>query len=90
MARFISIPPMRVEPEALQALLEEYASRDGTDYGYRETPLDLRVRQLMSQLRDGSLQLLYETQSEQFDLLPAEEASALLEAQESEGDTDDG
>ena len=33
MANFLEIPPSRLEQDTLQALLEEFASRDGTDYG---------------------------------------------------------
>ncbi len=78
MAEFVCVPPQRVPLDTLGALLEEYASRDGTDYGEQETPLERRVEQLRSELSAGRLQLLFDISSEQWDLLPADEARRLL------------
>ena len=62
----------------LQALLEEFASRDGTDYGEVETAIELRVAHLRSSLDDGAAILLYDADSEQWDLLPRERAIEFL------------
>ena len=68
MASFIEIPIARLGSDVLQALLEEFASRDGTDYGEVETSLGERVAQLHRQLEDRSLALLYDADSEHWDL----------------------
>lgn len=68
----------RVPPESLAGLLEEFASRDGTDYGERETSLADRVSQLRTQLESGELRLLFEADSEHWDILPAAQARELL------------
>ncbi|CAA0088672.1 Uncharacterised protein [Halioglobus japonicus] len=78
MADFVMVPPQRLQADVLQALLEEFASRDGTDYGERESTLEKKVAQLRSQLLTGDLQLLYEGDSEQWDLLPRAQAEVLL------------
>ncbi|HKK23715.1 MAG TPA: YheU family protein [Pseudohaliea sp.] len=78
MASFLRIPPERVPPATLAALLEEYASRDGTDYGQRERSLTEKREALASQLASGELQLLFDTDSESWDLLPREQARRLL------------
>lgn len=78
MAEFVMVPPARLQADVLQALLEEFASRDGTDYGERERTLAEKVAQLHSQLRAGDLQLLYDVDSEQWDLLPRAQAELLL------------
>lgn len=78
MADFVMVPPQRLQADVLQALLEEFASRDGTDYGERETSLAQKVEQLRSQLLSGDLQLLYDADSEQWDLLPRAQAEVLL------------
>ena len=59
-------------------MLEEYASRDGTDYGERECTLEEKVAQLLRQLRTDELQILYDVDSEQWDLLPRAQAEQLL------------
>jgi uncharacterized protein YheU (UPF0270 family) len=62
------------------ALLEEFASRDGTDYGERECSLEQKVGELRTQLAAGELQLLYDADSEQWDLVSRENAGSLLES----------
>ena len=78
MAHIVTVPPDRLANETLEALLEEFASRDGTDYGERETPLQQKVDALRSQLATGDLQLLYDADSEQWDLLERAAAHKLL------------
>jgi uncharacterized protein YheU (UPF0270 family) len=78
MAQFVEVPPQRLQPDVLQALLEEYASRDGTDYGEREVSLAEKVRQLQRQMQERLLLLLYDADSEQWDLVPREQAETLL------------
>ncbi len=56
------IPHRRLSPEALQGLIEEFVTRDGTDYGERETPLAMRVAQVRRQLDQGILVILYNEQ----------------------------
>jgi uncharacterized protein YheU (UPF0270 family) len=78
MAQFIKVPPQRLEVEVLQALLEEYASRDGTDYGEKELTLEDKVKRLQHQLDDSELYILYDLDSEQWDLVPSAQAELLL------------
>jgi len=78
LADLLEIPPSRLSPEVLGALLEEFASRDGTDYGDRELSLGAKVQQLRAQLDTGELVLLYDGDSETWDLLPRDSARVLL------------
>ena len=80
MADFVMVPPQRLPADILQALLEEFASRDGTDYGAREFTLEQKVGKLHSQLQNGELQILYDADSEQWDLLPRDRAADLLDS----------
>lgn len=84
MAKLIDVPFDRVPQESLQALLEEFASRDGTDYGERETALTDRVDYLAQRLRSRALSLLFDLDSETWDLLPKDEAQALLAKEQPE------
>ena len=78
MAQFVAVPLQRLQADVLQALLEDFASRDGTDYGEREFTLDEKVERLQRQLRAGELQILYDVDSEQWDLVPRAQAELLL------------
>jgi len=78
MAEFVAVPLERLQGDSLQALLEEFASRDGTDYGEHEFPLEQKTTALRTQLEKGELQILFDADSEQWDLVPAEQAATLL------------
>jgi len=54
-------------------MLEEYASRDGTDYGAHELSLEEKVARLRTQLQAGKLAIVYDGDSEHWDLLPEEQ-----------------
>ena len=73
MADLLRIPLQRMAPETLAAMLEEYASRDGTDYGARELSLEEKVAALQAQLSAGQLVIVYDAASEHWDLLAEEQ-----------------
>lgn len=79
MAQLLDIPVGQLAPETLQALLEEFASRDGTDYGLSEASLGEKVSQLRRGLDSGALKLLYDSESEHWDLLDRDSARQWLE-----------
>ena len=79
MAQFLEIPVSRLDGDVLDALLEEFATRDGTDYGEVETDVEKRVAKLQTDLTRSHLALLYDSDSEQWDLLPREDADRLLQ-----------
>ncbi len=78
MAAFVEVPLGRLDAAVLASLLEEFASRDGTDYGEREHSLSEKTGQLHRQLETGDLALLYDSDSEEWDLVTREYADAVL------------
>jgi len=78
MARFVPIPPERLEAATLTAMLEEFASRDGTDYGFRELTLEEKVDELRSRLVGGDLRLIYDLAGDQWELVDRDRAAELL------------
>ncbi|PIE37239.1 MAG: hypothetical protein CSA53_06790 [Gammaproteobacteria bacterium] len=78
MAEFVEVPVAALAPDVLGRLLEEFASRDGTDYGARELTLEEKVAQLRAQLDGAALHLLFETENQQWDLVDSETAKRLL------------
>jgi len=73
MAQFAEVPIACLKAQTLQALLEEFASRDGTDYGEYEHSLEQKVGQLRKQLDSSELLILYDADSEEWDLVDGEE-----------------
>jgi len=80
MANFVALPPQRLQADVLQSLLEDFASRDGTDYGEREFTLVEKVARLQHQLQAGELHILYDLDSEQWDLVSREHAALLMDS----------
>lgn len=46
----VEIPPERLPAETLRALIEEFVTRDGTDYGRSEKSTDQKVEDVRRQL----------------------------------------
>jgi uncharacterized protein YheU (UPF0270 family) len=68
-----------LDPAVLARLLEEFASRDGTDYGAVELTLEEKTGNLRRQLEDAQLHILFNPESEEWDLVTPEQAQQLLE-----------
>ncbi len=79
MSSYIRVPAERLAPEVLQELLEEYASRDGTDYGPVELTLAEKTGNLRRQLQDADLCILFHLETQEWDLVSKEQAQSLLE-----------
>jgi uncharacterized protein len=67
------IPPQSLSPEALQAVLEEFISRDGTDYGTHEWTLAEKVQQLKPLVLNGRVLIVFDPVAGQVTLMPKEE-----------------
>ncbi|SDZ75717.1 YheU family protein [Microbulbifer marinus] len=65
------IPFQQLDPDTLQNLLEEYATRDGTDYGEREVSLVDKVASLRRQLQSGEVVIWFEPGEESVNLVLA-------------------
>jgi len=60
----IEIAREALSPDALRALVEEFVSRDGTDYGAVERSLDEKVADVMRQLDRGEARIVFDPESE--------------------------
>jgi uncharacterized protein YheU (UPF0270 family) len=49
------IPYEKLSREALQGLIEEFVTRDGTDSGYTKKSLEENVEMVMRQLQHGEV-----------------------------------
>jgi len=55
------IPYQELSPDVLQALVEEFVTRNGTDYGASEASLAEKVRQVVHQLEKNEAVIVYDT-----------------------------
>ena len=56
----LAIPYQRLSAEALDAILEDFVCREGTDYGDYDVSLADKKAQVKAQLADGSAILLFD------------------------------
>jgi uncharacterized protein YheU (UPF0270 family) len=54
-------------------MIEEFVTRDGTDYGERETELAKKVAQVRGQLKKGQAGIFFYPDDESFEILPKEQ-----------------
>jgi uncharacterized protein len=59
----IAIPYDSLNPDTLRAVVEEFITRAGTDYGERERSLDEKIADVMHQLRSGEVVVVFDPQT---------------------------
>ena len=64
----MNIPFQELAVETLTAIIEEFISREGTDYGVHETSLEKKVQQVMNQLQRGEIVVTFDQESQSCDL----------------------
>ena len=64
----MDIPFTELETETLTAIIEEFISREGTDYGQQEFSLEKKVQQVMNQLQRGEIVVTFDPESQSCDL----------------------
>ena len=67
----VQIPHTSLSASTLQALIEEFVTRDGTDYGDVEVPLERRVEAVVAALRNKTAVIVYDEDSESCTILSA-------------------
>lgn len=58
------IPYNELSQEALQGVIQEFVTRDGTDYGESEIPLETKSRQVLNQLHAGKVVIVFDQKTE--------------------------
>lgn len=66
------IPHDQLSPEALKGVVEEFVTRNGTDYGEIEASLETKVLQVLNQLHAGKAVIVFDQKSETCNILPSD------------------
>jgi len=72
-AAFVEISLEQLSQAALRGLVEEFVTRDGTDYGSAELGLEEKVARLMSELGSGDAKIVFDPESETVTVVLARE-----------------
>ncbi|MFT6387828.1 MAG: hypothetical protein ACJAUP_001200 [Cellvibrionaceae bacterium] len=65
------IPPDELNKETLQGLMEEFITREGTDYGDKELDLETKVGILKQQLNSGKVVIIFDPATESVNVMTA-------------------
>lgn len=65
----IRVAPDDLEPDTLKAVIEGFVLREGTDYGLLETSLEVKVAQVMRQLRRGEAHITFDPVTESVNIV---------------------
>jgi len=67
------IPLEQLNADTLEAIIEDFILREGTDYGAIDTSKSDKVAQVRQQLEQGSALLVYSELHESVNILPKEQ-----------------
>jgi uncharacterized protein YheU (UPF0270 family) len=67
-ADLIEVPASELAPQTLQALVESFVLREGTDYGVEEVSLASKVAQVVRQLQRGEARIIFDPATESVDI----------------------
>lgn len=68
----MKIPWQSLSDDALDGLIDEFVTRDGTDYGENEVPLARRKQQVMTAIKNGSAVILFTQSTGQCNIIAAD------------------
>ena len=57
---FIEIAYDRLSTDALYGVIKEFVTRDGTDYGERNVPLETKISEVLGQLESGKAVIVFD------------------------------
>ncbi len=60
----IIIPYDQLSIEALKGVIEEFVTRDGTDYGEIEVSLEIKISQVLEQIKSGKAVIVFDQETE--------------------------
>ncbi len=66
----IVVPWDRLAAATLTSVIEEFVTREGTEYGATDVPLDTKVREVRRQLEKGDVVVVFDAKSETVSLVP--------------------
>jgi len=78
----VELDPEQLSPGALRGLVEEYVTREGTDYGGGDWSLEEKVVQVLRQIDRGDVKIVFDLELESASIVTTPElALHVLEAQ---------
>ena len=68
----VIVPPDRLSASLLEALIEEFVTREGTDYGHEQWTLERKCEQVKRDVAAGRVLIAFDPESGTTNLLPVD------------------
>jgi uncharacterized protein YheU (UPF0270 family) len=65
----MQIPIDMLDPDTLRSVVENFITREGTDYGAHEVSLEAKIEQVMRQLRSGKAILVFDAEADSCNII---------------------
>lgn len=82
----VVIPHTSLSAEALRGVIEEFVTREGTDYGEQEHSLEQKAERVSRQLEAGEVVIVFDPETESVGLLRHEQLKALARERDDQRD----
>lgn len=66
---FVEVPASSLSPEALHGVVEEFVTREGTDYGHGDHSLEQKMQSVFRQLERGEVAIVFDPESQTCNIL---------------------
>ena len=66
----VEVPYTSLLADTLRAVIEEFITRAGTDYGERERTLEEKIADVMRQLRRGEAKVVFDPRTDTVNIVP--------------------
>jgi len=60
MSELLEVPYTQLSDDALLGIIEEFITREGTDYGFEERSLESKVSQVKQQIIDRDILIIFD------------------------------
>ncbi|WP_303760154.1 YheU family protein [Alcanivorax jadensis] len=77
----IIVPWKDLPPDTLTNLIEEFVTRDGTDYGDQEIPTTTKVEQVRNQLKKEDAFVVFDEVTESVSVMGKEQANEAVNSE---------
>lgn len=66
----VEVPYDSLQPATLRAVVEEFITREATDYGVHEKTLEQKVADVMRQLQRGEAKIVFDSETSTVNIVP--------------------
>tara|TARA_B100000902_G_C26453716_1_gene502040 strand:- start:126 stop:377 length:252 start_codon:yes stop_codon:yes gene_type:complete len=65
----VEIPIDRLKPDILIKMIENFVTREGTDYGHQDYAVQQKVKQVHTQLKEGKAHIVFDDETDSWNIV---------------------